>query len=40
MKSTPPGPFEVKAGEFIIAEGEPGKEMYIIEQGQVEMLPD
>ncbi|HEV2063241.1 MAG TPA: cyclic nucleotide-binding domain-containing protein, partial [Thermoanaerobaculia bacterium] len=38
MKSTPPGPFEVKAGELIISEGEPGKEMYIIEQGQVEIV--
>lgn len=38
MKSTPPGPVQVKAGEFIIAEGDPGKDMYIIEQGQVEIV--
>jgi len=35
MKATRPGPVEVKEGEEILAEGETGREMYIIEEGQV-----
>jgi hypothetical protein len=37
MKTTRPGPVEVKAGEVILVEGERGREMYIIEDGRVEI---
>ena len=37
MKSKRPGPVEVTEGEVILAEGETGKEMYVIETGQVEI---
>jgi hypothetical protein len=37
MKLTRPGPLEVKRGEVILVEGDTGKEMYIIEEGRVEI---
>jgi hypothetical protein len=37
MKVTRPGPVQVKQGEVIVVEGETGKEMYIIEEGRVEI---
>jgi hypothetical protein len=37
MKVKRPGPVEVKKGEAILVEGETGKEMYIIEEGRVEI---
>ncbi len=37
MKTTGPGPVEVKAGEVILVEGQRGREMYIIEEGRVEI---
>jgi hypothetical protein len=37
MKSKRPGPVEVKEGEVILAETDTGKEMYVIESGQVEI---
>jgi hypothetical protein len=38
MKATRPGPVEVKQGEEILVEGETGREMYIIEEGRVEIF--
>ena len=37
MKATRPGPVEVKEGEEILAEGDTGREMYVIEEGRVEI---
>ena len=37
MRATRPGPVEVKEGEEILAEGETGREMYVIEEGRVEI---
>jgi hypothetical protein len=37
MKTTGPGPVDVKAGEVILVEGERGREMYIIDEGRVEI---
>ncbi len=38
MKRKPAGPVHVKAGQFIATEGDSGSEMYVIEEGQVEIL--
>jgi len=38
MNAIRPGPVVVKAGEVILVEGERGREMYIIEEGQVEIF--
>jgi len=38
MKATRSGPVDVKQGEEILVEGETGREMYIIEEGRVEIF--
>ncbi len=38
MKSKRPGPVDVKEGELILAQDDSGREMYIIESGQVEIF--
>jgi hypothetical protein len=38
MKPTRPGPVEVKQGETLLEEGDTGKEMYVIEEGRVEIF--
>ena len=37
MKVTRPGPVDVKQGDEILVEGETGREMYVIEEGRVEI---
>lgn len=38
MKPIRPGPVDVKEGEVILVEGDSGREMYIIEEGRVEIF--
>lgn len=38
VKSKGAGPVQVKADEYIVTEGESGSEMYILEEGKVEIL--